>query len=105
MCSAKTEKEYLDVLLQQFSFQTVSQLKRADLLSVLEVSDVIKEREKLELERTRLALANVSRIEAKINEKLDKILAGKFDSCLLLLLITSRCLANLTAIFTLVSFS
>ena len=87
------------------SSQTVSQLKRADLLSVLEVSDVIKEREKLELERTRLALANVSRIEAKINEKLDKILAGKFDSCLLLLLITSRCLSNLTAIFTLVSFS
>ena len=57
MCSAKTEKEYLEVLLQQFSFLTVSQLKRADLLSVLEVSDVIKEREKLELERTRLALA------------------------------------------------
>ena len=116
-----------------FSFQTTAELKRADLLKVLEVADIIKEREEfakqreqLELQRTRLALvreggtlptattptaaahtappataphtAPTATQDEKIEEiqktilemqknqstmdaKLDKILAGKFDSC------------------------
>ena len=46
-----------------FPFQSTAELKRADLLKVLEVADIIKEREEfarerelLELQRTRLAL-------------------------------------------------
>ena len=35
----------------------MAQLKKADLLQVLDVADIIKEKEELELQRTRLALA------------------------------------------------